>query len=191
MTLFPNWFDGQKYNFENHLLHLQDKPNIRFLQVGVYTGDASIWLAENILTNPTSSLIDVDTWAGSDEPEHFRIDFEHVYEYYRRRLTPYKNVGWVRKTSDSFFSKVAEELFDFIYIDGDHTKEQVTKDANNAWRCLKPNGILAFDDYMWGQDVPEHLTPRPAIDDFLAKHKGTYNLLNKDYQVWIQKNAQL
>jgi SAM-dependent methyltransferase len=187
MTTYPNWFDGQKYNFETHLLDLQGKPDLQFLQIGAYTGDASIWLCQNVLNSKTSWLYDVDTWTGSDESEHSQIDFEKVFEYYKER-TALKATKHFRMTSDEYFANTKDIQFDFIYIDGDHVAEQVAKDAENAWKVLKPKGIMAFDDYMWGQDLPPHLTPRPAIDAFLEKHKGKYDLLTKEYQAWIQKN---
>ena len=185
---YPNWFEGQQYNFENHLRPLAGKPNLRFLQIGVYTGDASIWLCENILTDETSWLYDVDTWSGSDEKEHDHIDFDKVLEYYKERISALKSTAWLRMTSDEYFRDNKVFKFDFIYIDGDHTAEQVAKDAENAWKVLKPGGILAFDDYLWGQDLPPHLTPRPAIDAFLEDPAGDYELLSRDYQVWIRKN---
>lgn len=185
---YPNWFDGQKYNFETHLRHLAGQPNLMFLQVGTYTGDASVWLLENILTDSTSYLLDVDTWAGSNESEHSHIDFENVYEYYKERMKPYPNVRSARNDSDNFFRSNAKPVFDFIYVDGDHTSHQVAKDADGAWKALKNNGIMAFDDYLWGQDMQPELTPKPAIDRFLAKYIGEYQLLSKDYQVWIRKN---
>jgi predicted O-methyltransferase YrrM len=188
MTTYPNWFDGQKYNFEIYLSHLQGKSNLKFLQIGVYTGDASIWLCENILTDETSFLYDIDTWTGSDEKEHEKIDFDKILEYYKERIGSLKSTAWLRMTSNEYFANTKNIEFDFIYIDGDHVAEQVAKDAENAWKVLKPNGIMAFDDYMWGQDLPPHLTPRPAIDDFLEKYEGMYTLLTKEYQVWIQKN---
>jgi predicted O-methyltransferase YrrM len=77
--------------------------------------------------------------------------------------------------------------YDFIYIDGDHTAKVVAEDAEASWKLLKPSGILAFDDYRWGQDLPPHLTPKPAIDEFLDKYKGAYDLLTQDYQVWLMK----
>jgi predicted O-methyltransferase YrrM len=186
-TTYPNWFEGQRYNFENYLLHLAGKPNLKFLQIGVYTGDASIWLCENILTDDTSFLYDIDTWTGSDEKEHEHIDFEKVLEYYKERISSLKSTAWLRMTSDKYFANTKNVEFDFIYIDGDHTAEQVAKDAENAWKVLKPQGIMAFDDYMWGQNMSPELTPKPAIDDFLNNHIGEYNILNKDYQVWLMK----
>lgn len=188
MTEFPNWFEGQRYNFEANLLNLKGKPNLRFLQIGAYTGDASIWLLENILTSDTSTLTDIDTWEGSDESEHKTIDFNNVYQIYLVRISKYDNVLAIKSKSEYALPNL-NYSYDFIYIDGAHTAKAVADDAEAAWKLLKPNGIIAFDDYMWGQDLPEHLTPRPAIDEFLNKYEGTYNLLTKEYQVWIQKNA--
>jgi predicted O-methyltransferase YrrM len=187
-TTYPNWFEGQQYNFENHLLHLAGKPDLKFLQIGVYTGDASIWLCENVLRNKTSFLYDVDTWAGSDESEHSQINFDKVFKYYETRTGVYQSILRFKMTSDEYFAGNNILKFDFIYIDGDHTSHQVTKDADSAWKLLKPNGIMAFDDYLWGKDLQPELTPRPAIDRFLAKYTGEYELLSQDYQVWIRKN---
>jgi predicted O-methyltransferase YrrM len=184
---FPNWFVGQQYNFENHLAHLVNKPNLRFLQIGAYTGDASVWLCENVLRQKTSFLYDVDTWEGSEEAEHSKIDFEKVFKYYERRTGVYQTVIRLKMTSDEYFAGKNETRFDFIYIDGDHTSHQVAKDADNAWKLLKPGGILAFDDYLWGQDLQPELTPKPAIDRFLAKYTGEYELLSQDYQLWIKR----
>ena len=58
--------------------------------------------------------------------------------------------------------KVLDETGDFIYVDGSHESHQVLRDAVNAERALKPGGILAFDDYMWGGAARN--IPRPAID---------------------------
>ena len=49
---YPNWFDGQKYHFENHLLHLAGQPDLKFLQIGVFTGDASCGLRRNDKKTP-------------------------------------------------------------------------------------------------------------------------------------------
>ena len=184
---YPNWFVGQQYNFEAQLSHLKGKPNLKFLQIGAYTGDASVWLCENILRNPTSTLIDVDTWSGSDESEHNHINFEQVYAHYKIRVNVYNKVIVLRMTSDQYFAGDISADFDFIYIDGDHTAEQVARDANSAWLLLKSKGILAFDDYGWGKDLPPHTTPKPAIDEFLQAHVGEYTQLVDSYQVWIQK----
>ena len=47
--------------------------------------------------------------------------------------------------SDDFFDQNKKE-FDIIYIDGLHTYGQVKRDANNAWKFLKPGGVLIGHD---------------------------------------------
>jgi hypothetical protein len=183
---YPNWFDGQKYNFENHLTHLKGNPNLRFLQIGAYTGDASEWLLTNILTNQSSYLIDVDTWSGSDELEHKSIDFNNVYEFYKKRMEPYENVRSVRNNSENFLQN-NKTIYDFIYVDGDHTEKTVYSDAIGCWSLLKTEGIIAFDDYLWGQGLSPELTPKPAIDRFLGEKQGEYEILSQDYQIWLLK----
>jgi hypothetical protein len=184
---FPNWFEGQQYNFEEQLAHLRGKPDLRFLQIGAYTGDASVWLCQNVLLHKTSILIDVDTWAGSGEAEHSNIDFEKVLSYYEYRISVYGKVVRLKMTSDEYFAGENQGNFDFIYIDGDHTAAQVERDAYSAWELLKPGGILAFDDYQWGRDLPPDTTPKPAIDKFLLDKQDEYVQLVDSYQVWLRK----
>ena len=183
---YPNWFDSQKYNFENHLTKFKGKPNLKFLQVGAYTGDASVWLLTSILLDPSSTLTDIDTWQGSDEREHQAIDFDAVYGIYLNRMDKYENVMSIKGDSTYVLPNLKEK-YDFIYIDGDHTEKAVYRDATNAWPLLKSGGILAFDDYLWGQDVHPSLRPMLAIDRFLEEKQDEYVLLSQDYQVWVQK----
>jgi SAM-dependent methyltransferase len=44
-------------------------------------------------------------------------------------------------------SKLPTELFDWIYIDGNHFFEGVSRDIREAKRLIKPDGFLIFDDY--------------------------------------------
>jgi predicted O-methyltransferase YrrM len=187
---YPNWFNGSaKDYFEQHLVHFEKQENLNFLQVGVFTGDASIWLANNILTGKNSRLYDVDTWLGSDEGAHHVMDFADVERTYDAKVSGYENILKYKMDSATFFSKELG-LFDFIYVDADHTAEGVYRDAMNSWQVLKPNGILAFDDYTWGDGLPDQsLAPRQGIDKFLDKYNGQYHLIHKGAQVWIRKNA--
>ena len=65
MTEYPNWFSYVYPNFRDFLFDLAGKDDLRFLQLGVFTGDASVWMLENILTGSNCQLHDVDTWEGS------------------------------------------------------------------------------------------------------------------------------
>lgn len=191
MTEYPNWFQGiAQENFEKFLTPLAGKPTLTFVQVGVFTGDASVWLKENVLTADDALLLDVDTWKGSDEGAHHAMDFEDVFSTYKQKIKSYDRIILYRMPSDMFFHALQpKEGYDFVYIDGDHTAEQTYRDGCNAWNNLKQGGIIAFDDYLWGAGLPDQtLAPQPGIDKFLEERKDQYELLEHGAQVWIRKN---
>jgi hypothetical protein len=188
---YPNWFRlyAEGY-FKDLLQDFKGKPNLAFMQIGVFTGDATVWLMENILTSPSSVLIDVDTWKGSDEEVHHKMDFSDVERVYDSKTEHYQNLCKVKMTSIEFLTTAEDkDYYDFIYIDGDHTADAVFKDASLAWRALKPGGIMAFDDYQWEPQLPMHLRPQPAIDLFLTLMKDHIDLLRTGPQVWIRKSG--
>ncbi len=49
------------------------------------------------------------------------------------------------KTSDEFFADNIE-MFDIVFLDGLHEKEQVLKDINNSLQVLKANGTIVLHD---------------------------------------------
>lgn len=186
---YVNWFmtDGQN-NFAAHLYSFADKP-VRCLQIGAYTGDASVWLYHNILKNSESVLVDVDTWEGSEEPVHYEMNWHTVESLYDiktaagrldRKIVKYKG------TSDSFF-KNNREVYDFIYIDGDHTAYGVLKDAVAAYECLAVNGIIAFDDYQWSAGLGAIKEPKMAIDAFSIIYADKVEEILIGYQRWFKK----
>lgn len=183
---YPNWFVEAEYNFKTYLEHFKGKPNLKFIQAGVFTGDATVWLLDNILTNESSLLVDVDTWKGSDEEEHKNMDFEDVFLYYKERTKKYSNLLTVVSNSAVYLSNTKPNRIDFIYIDGDHKEHAVKNDAIHSFDALKPGGILAFDDYLWRGNTD---CPKPAIDWFLETYKDKITILEHNYQVWIRKNA--
>ena len=77
--------------------------------------------------------------------------------------------------------------YDFIYVDAAHTAEAVYADATDSWELLKSGGIIAFDDYLWGQDVHPSLRPKLAIDQFMGEKQGEYEVLVNNYQMWLLK----
>jgi predicted O-methyltransferase YrrM len=187
---YPNWFKvTAQENFERFLIPLAGQENLTFLQLGAYTGDASVWMLENI---SNVRLIDVDTWQGSDEDAHKPMDFDDVYKTYTDKIKDYK-VDIRRTTTIGYLlaqygcDRPLEEYFDFIYVDADHTTVGVLMDAELSFPLLKPGGIIAFDDYTWGEHLPPHKRPKLGIDLFLERHLGEYEVLGSGLQVWLRK----
>jgi predicted O-methyltransferase YrrM len=182
---FPNWFDAYaKPNFEKYLIPLAGVDNLTFLQLGAYTGDASLWLLDNVLTGANSILIDVDTWQGSDEEVHHSMDFSEVESVYDAKIRGKASKN--KMTTVDYLLRNSFE-YDFVYVDADHTAASALIDGELAWQYLKPNGILAFDDYQWGAELPASKSPKLGIDLFLERHLGEYEILEQGLQVWIRK----
>ena len=182
MTDYPNWFEvTAKQNFEKHLLPLAGQP-LHCLQLGAYTGDASVWLATNVLTDSNCFLMDVDTWKGSDEPDHKTMDFDDVRKTYLSKVIPFPVIESYIGTTMDFLSEFRDyNCYDFIYIDADHTTVGVIVDAELSWPKLKRGGIVAFDDYTWQHESGDpRLAPQVGIDLFLHRHQGEYELLAKN-----------
>jgi hypothetical protein len=190
---YPNWFEMDAINyFKSFLLPLSGLPNLHFIQVGAYRGHASKWLMENVLTHPTSTLTDIDCWIDGYQPTVNETDksVNLIERAYHLRIKPYKEqIHVIKGFSNNVANTLANYSYDFVYIDGDHLASSVFVDANTYASKLKPNGILAFDDYLWydGQKHPL-LTPKIAIDEFLNIFGNNFNLLSINSQVWLKLN---
>jgi hypothetical protein len=194
---YPNWFAKSAIdNFATYLIQDKGLPNLRYLQLGAFTGDASAWLMDNILTDDTSYLTDVDTWEGSDEDDHKSMDFDDVLNTYLNRLGDYEKYSrcynYRTTTTNFLLSKLAEQKnhlieYDFIYIDADHTTVGVLLDAELSWPLLKSGGIMAFDDLTWGADLPPSQSPKAGILLFAERHKDEFDLVVANTQYWIKK----
>lgn len=180
MTEFPNWFDiTAKSNFEEFV---PTDRKLRVLQIGTYTGDATVWLHEN---RDIEFMDDVDTWQGSNEDSHESIDFDEVYKYYMTRVKDYDRLRSWHMTSDSFFGREYGRTYNLIYVDGDHTASQTALDGINAFRLLESGGIIIFDDLTWQSGKGEFYDPRLGIEAFYHLHKDflTVNATNSQFIV--------
>jgi hypothetical protein len=162
---------------------------VDFLQLGAYTGDASVWLFDNVLTHPESTLTDVDTWEGSEEEEHMDMDWKSVEDTYDQKLRPFLDSGQLikKKMTTKEFFKSNDKKYEFVYVDADHHAIWALRDGLDGYSCLNNGGILAFDDYMWGSSLPKMDQPKTGIDAFLIPYTNKVTVLEKGLQVWTRK----
>lgn len=184
---YPNWFANVQDSFHRNLGPLSGKENIKFLQVGAYTGDASLWMLENILTGSGSELYDVDTWSGSEEDIHKTFDWTDVENTYNSKLVEFNNVVKLRGDSKNILPALLKEkrdFFDFIYVDGSHKMLDVYDDARYSWPLLKQGGLMSFDDYGWnGMNVEVQM----GADRFLHEVHDQVTIIERALQLWVVK----
>ena len=182
---YPDWFSiTAKPNFERFLTPLAGKDNLNFLQLGAYTGDASLWMLDNVLTGKNCILFDVDTWEGSDEEVHHKMDFSDVERVYDEKIN---KRSFKQKTTSLEYLLTNTRTYDFVYVDADHTAASAFLDGELGWQRLNSGGILAFDDYEWGTHLPAHLAPKLGVQLFIHRHQAEFETLVINGQYWVRK----
>lgn len=178
---------------------LKGKVNLA-LELGAYEGKTSNYICDHLLTKEIKvwdeeykekglaspgRLICVDPLTDEYIPGH--KDNEMFVGQYERFIKNTKGqpIELVRKRSEDAWEYLSQYLFDFIYIDGDHSLEAVFKDGCEAFKVLRIGGIILFDDY----DGWEEQTTL-GINKFLELHKNKVKVLIKNYQLLVEKIAE-
>lgn len=174
-------FSSRVPQWERDLAHLAGQPDLQFLEVGSFEGHSACWMLDNILTEPTSGLTCVDPFRGSKENFEYNIAQTGASERVTR-LTGY---------SHRVLPTLPSESFHFIYLDASHEQTHTLEDAVLAWRLLRRDGLLTFDDYLLKDSPLSQLSryerPDIAIDAFLRVYEGRYEVRHRGYQVTIRK----
>lgn len=188
MTYLTHWFRGRQVGFEEHTQKLKDASSLEFLEIGCWEGEATNWMLE---TFPQANVTVVDPFTGN--PEHIQkglYDLGTLKDRFIENTKAHASRVTINQGAsvDVLPRLIAADLqFDLIYVDGSHTAYDVFSDAADAWRLLKPGGILAFDDYLWRPDLPETERPKIAIDAFFRAFDGKYKLLLKRGYVILER----
>jgi len=90
-------------------------------------------------------------------------------------------------TSNEFFMTNSKK-YDLIFVDGDHSSNQVKIDINNSWNILNKGGYLILDDYMWWFYKDLKKNPSSSINNFIVNHISDISSLKIWQQVIIKKN---
>jgi predicted O-methyltransferase YrrM len=170
----------------------------KFLEVGSFEGRSTVWIVENMMEDG-GEIYCIDTWEGGEEhsaedmspaEDNFRHNRKLLMDKYAdRHITIDKGTsleclaGWLTP------SVVSKEIFDFIYIDGSHKAPDVLTDACMAWPLLKLEGLMVFDDYMWGNPRDALHRPKIAIDAFTTIFGETAEIVHMGYQLVVRKKG--
>lgn len=119
----------------------------RGAEVGVERGAYSDVLCREI---PGVQLFCVDGWKAyrgyRDHVDQHKLD--RFYVETQERLTPYKGVTLVRKFSQEAVKDFQDGALDFVYLDANHSFENVTADVAAWSKKVRPGGIIAGHDYV-------------------------------------------
>ncbi|MBN9561921.1 MAG: class I SAM-dependent methyltransferase [Alphaproteobacteria bacterium] len=158
---------------------LQEAPNALFIDVGVWKGQSTIYVARIIdELQLDGCVIAVDTFLGS--PEHWGQEGElfdrvmgrpDLYETFANNVLGHGVADLVVPMPQTSVgaAKILQArgiTAGVVHIDASHDYEEVARDLDVYWPLVTPGGFLVGDDYheSWPGVVK-------AADEFAARHR--------------------
>jgi predicted O-methyltransferase YrrM len=202
--VFSNlWFDFTARNVWEKLI--PEVAPVRILEVGSYEGASACYLIAKLAGDTDIEIHCIDTWEGGVEQDAVGVDmnsvelrFQHniklAMDGARRKVDLHVHKGPSDLCLSRLLSENKRNHFDFVYIDGSHQAPDVLCDAVLGFRLLRIGGVMAFDDYLWAENLPGGRDPlrcpKPAIDAFTNLYFRKLQILPKPlYQLYVKKVA--
>lgn len=162
------------------LPYLLEKDNLIGAEIGVQYADFSTYLLD---TGLFTKLYSIDPYpvlipgVYQYGTQYFCDDADETYKIAKLNLAKYKDSSkLIRNDSVDAAQHFADNYFDFIFIDGDHTFEGVYKDLQAWWPKIKQGAILAGHDY-WdismdcGDEIISTFKVKSAVDLFAEQNE--------------------
>ena len=94
-----------------------------------------------------------------------------------------------RMTSSAASRQFYDGYFDWVYVDGDHSYEEVLSDLRSWWPKIKIGGCVAGDDYQ-RKDEHGRLSVKAAVDQFAAETGVAVQIISKGQFIFELPSAR-
>lgn len=136
----------------SYLNTFTDTKEMNMIEIGSYVGESTMIFAKQF-----KNVISIDPYINDYDPNDVvceYADFDDVYDKFIELTLDIPNIVNFRLKSDEGII-VLKRKFDFVYIDGVHTYDQVKKDIINYLPLIKENGFIGGHDYIefWKDSV--------------------------------------
>ena len=119
--------------FIGSLIKMNGYKNV--LEIGVFEGETSIKMIEALPIGGKYTGIDIN--------DYRKLDFNKAGK------------GWnfILGESIKVLANMPEHHFDFIFVDGDHSWDNILPEFKEIERVIKPGGVIAYHDTIHIPDV--------------------------------------
>lgn len=153
--------------------------DISGIEIGTARGEGSYFLLENCPNIKTLHTIDpykefVD-WIGVIRQEVLDKQKEIAQQNFSCWGS---RINQIIATSDEAKTSFEDNSMDFLFVDGDHSADNVCKDLHNYYSKVKKNGIIAGSNYKME-------TVRDGLYKWRAETKNTYPISTTTNNVWF------
>ncbi len=188
-TFTVNTFTDKISAWTKLLEEFKGKPGINYLEIGTFEGRSALWMLENILTHPTSTLTIIDLFA------------ENNLKTFTANVNLSGEASKFKIMTGSSTDKIREIPFnsiDLAYIDGSGRGIIMFSDLVGTWNVAKVGGLIICSRYSLTPHLRRVLNlqaddpgPHEAIDTFLKMYKTyiTVVALQGNYVI-VRKNRE-
>lgn len=153
-------------------------------EVGVASGSHSYKILRD---TQVKKLYCVDPYKTYGDPTNARLSqrtFDILYYKVKDRLSEFRERGHIiRAMSASSASYFKKHQLDFVFLDANHTYKHVKEDLTLWYEKVRPEGIIAGDDY-----ATVHPGVPQAINEFFkAKNLTVIQDIEQPRIWWLQK----
>lgn len=192
-----NWKDVEGYFSYTNLYDIAFKycpDNSTFVEVGSWMGKSTCYIGEQIKRSSKNiKFYAVDTWIGSEEPQHKEkiedlqnenLTLFDTFKYHLKSCGVDDYVTPLRTTSLEAASQFEDNSLDFVHIDASHDYDNVIADIKAWYPKVKPGGFITGDDYVVNWDgvvkaVNEYFSGKSVV--LLDRMDGTIS------KVWLHQ----
>jgi len=165
----------------------KSKENVIFVELGVWMGKSIIYMGNKLKEDKSNiKLFAVDNFVGSQNPNPKgevqitkKVSIEkyggNFYKQYNQNVIDCGVRNYIidiQKPSLEAVNDFEDNSIDFIFIDGDHHYNAVSKDFKVWYPKIKNGGVMA------GHDIT-HQGVKRALEEFCKKNNIDYKLVSK------------
>lgn len=151
------------------------------LEIGVDIGISSEYLLKNkkdLIIHGVDPYFPYVDWNGNNLHDSER---KNMFINMKKLLDPYGDRFILHQTtSDDAVNNFDDNFFDYIFIDGLHTYEQVSIDCRNYYKKVKSGGIFSGHDY---NTIP---VVNNAVNEFALERGAKVQTLENDVWYWYK-----
>lgn len=179
---------GSRVENRTNLLEKMPK-NAVCAEIGVWDGAFSKVIID--ITSPKKIHL-IDPWLF--QPEYKNTAFGRVaqkdvmndkYLSVKKMFEKNNNVEIHKAFSHDALETFDDNYLDWVYIDGNHNYDVVSKDLEICRKKVKSDGIISGDDYYWRgkKDAPV----KAAVQEFLAKlgDRASFSIQGQQYFIQL------
>ena len=192
-------FNNSYNDYLNILEYIKWKhtdKEINVLEIGTYAGTSIIKILE-LLPNSKGTVI--DSWKNYEENTYGNgvaclknIENNNIEDIFHDniKIAGINNMNVFKGDScNILMDMIANNMkFDIIYVDGSHTLMDSYTDLVLSFNLLNKGGVIGIDDYPYNYtENTKFESPFIGVEYFLEKFKSKFQVLHKEYRVFIEK----